>query len=309
MPCLLLVGSHPDLPQMLSCTWMAGVPALTLIPHTESTSFAAAAQAFADLHYATSTAQLATPATGEDFGHKISRAAETLAACRADGAGEKVRGPRVARDGSDDIGEAVSRAKTLRDSSDDIGEAISRARVARDGSDDIGEAVSRGLASGGSCMQSGVQTATTVEDTGLGQAVGRPGRSGADKSGKSLSAGAVELPGEASVPTTEIAASASVVPAASPLLPQTVTHTDRHTAKQAQGDADTCGETEQEAGRAHGGKQTESGSQPVEAAEMLDRLRGAPVIVAEQGSAHERLQQLASPVASELLVFEDRWVP
>ena len=71
MPCLLLVGSHPDLPQMLSCTWTTGVPALTLIPHTESTSFAAAAQAFADLHYATSTAQLATPTIEYYFGHKF----------------------------------------------------------------------------------------------------------------------------------------------------------------------------------------------------------------------------------------------
>ena len=67
-------------------------------------------------------------------------------------------------------------------------------------------------------MQSGVQTATPGKDTGVGQAAGRPGRSGADKSGRSLSGGAVELPGEASVSTAELAASASVVAAACYLL-------------------------------------------------------------------------------------------
>lgn len=63
---------------MLSCTWSGGVPTLSLIPHTDPPSFAAAAQVFASTHYAHQNAHTPNPsnavtAASDDVGQKVSR--------------------------------------------------------------------------------------------------------------------------------------------------------------------------------------------------------------------------------------------
>ena len=75
---------------MLSCSWAGGLPTLTLIPHTDPPTFAAAAQAFAALHYsqhkpaaATATAVLGQHTSrdsymsNEDFGQPMNRVGAT----------------------------------------------------------------------------------------------------------------------------------------------------------------------------------------------------------------------------------------
>ncbi|KAL0021447.1 hypothetical protein WJX79_000584 [Trebouxia sp. C0005] len=85
---LARTGTYPDLPHMLSCSWAAGVPTLSLIPHTDFPSFAAAAQAFHTTHYASKASQLAS-SFAEDFGRKIGRAAAPAAAANGEDIGEK----------------------------------------------------------------------------------------------------------------------------------------------------------------------------------------------------------------------------
>ena len=86
---------------MLSCSWCAGLPTLTLIPHTDTPSFATAAQAFANMHYAKSTAHLDSAA--DDMGEKMSRAALSA------GKGRSLQGSRTSNASSDDLGERISR--------------------------------------------------------------------------------------------------------------------------------------------------------------------------------------------------------
>ena len=115
-------GAHPDLPQMISCSWTGGLPTLSLIPHTDPPTFAAAAQAFATVHYPqhqavstpTSHSQHTSrdiPTTSEDAGQPIRRVSTTarkVKALAADDFGEKItRGTAVPEE---DCGQQMSRA-------------------------------------------------------------------------------------------------------------------------------------------------------------------------------------------------------
>lgn len=115
-------GAHPDLPQMISCSWTGGLPTLSLIPHTDPPTFAAAAQAFATVHYPqhqavstpTSHSQHTSrdiPTTSEDAGQPIRRVRTTsskVKALAADDFGEKItRGTAVPEE---DCGQQMSRA-------------------------------------------------------------------------------------------------------------------------------------------------------------------------------------------------------
>lgn len=136
---------------MLSCSWAAGVPTLSLIPHTDFPSFAAAAQAFHTTHYASKASQLAS-SFAEDFGRKIGRAAAPAAAANGEDIGEKVSRATVkpAAGAAEGIGEKVSRAEVTPAAgvAEDIGEKISRATVkpAADTAKDVGTKVDGGLA-------------------------------------------------------------------------------------------------------------------------------------------------------------------
>lgn len=115
--------ANPDLPHMISCSWAGGLPTLSLLPHTDPPTFAAAAQAFAALHYphhtpvsaATDHSQRASQdisTTNEDVGRPISRegttASITVTAVAADDMGQRVdRGSAVLEE---DCGQQVSRA-------------------------------------------------------------------------------------------------------------------------------------------------------------------------------------------------------
>ena len=119
---LMHAGAHPDLPQMISCTWAGGLPTLSLIPHTDPPTFAAAAQAFATVHYPqhqavstpTSHSQHTSrdvPTTSKDAGQPIRRVSTTASkvkALAADDFGEKItRGTAVPEE---DCGQQMSRA-------------------------------------------------------------------------------------------------------------------------------------------------------------------------------------------------------
>ena len=83
----------PNLPQLLSCSWQAGVPTLTPIPHVDPPSFKASAQAFAAQHSVKLPAQLpgklsakrqvAVYPSADDMGEKISRSAVITASLPA----------------------------------------------------------------------------------------------------------------------------------------------------------------------------------------------------------------------------------
>ena len=113
-------GVDPDLPQMISCSWVGGQPTLSLIPHTDPPTLAAAAQAFAALHYAqhqpvsipadhSQHTKQATPPTSEDAGQairNISTTASKVKALAADDLGERVpRGNAVLEE---DRGQQIS---------------------------------------------------------------------------------------------------------------------------------------------------------------------------------------------------------
>ena len=106
---------------MISCSWVGGLPTLSLLPHTDPPTFAAAAQAFATLHYPHHD-PVSNPAhhrqhtsrhtrtTNEDVGQPISRANTT---------GSKVK-PVVA----DDLGKTITRGSAVME--EDYGQQISR---------------------------------------------------------------------------------------------------------------------------------------------------------------------------------------
>ena len=92
--CLLCADVWPDLPQMLSCSWQAGVPTLTPLPYTDHAGLQAAAQAFTAgqsfLHKpvsATHGKPHTTPAA-DDMGEKISRAAMMPGMPKKEGVGQ-----------------------------------------------------------------------------------------------------------------------------------------------------------------------------------------------------------------------------
>lgn len=112
---------NPDLHQMISCSWVGGLPTLSLIPHTDPPTFAAAAQAFATLHYPhhhpvsnpanhrQHTSQH-TPTTNEDVGQPISRVSTTASKVKAVVA--------------DDLSERITRGSAVLE--EDCGQQISR---------------------------------------------------------------------------------------------------------------------------------------------------------------------------------------
>ncbi len=147
---------------MLSCSWTAGVPTLSLIPHTDFPSFAAAAQAFHSTHYASNATQLAS-SFAQNFGSKIGRGAATTAAASGDDMGEKISrvSVKLAAGNAEDIGEKVSRAKVMPAASvvEDVGDKDSRVEVmpAAGSVGDVGQKVDRIAV---------VPTANTGGDTG-----------------------------------------------------------------------------------------------------------------------------------------------
>lgn len=120
---LVHADAHPDLPHMVSCSWAGGLPTLSLLPHTHPPTFAAAAQAFAALHYphpkpVSATADHSQHATrdisttNEDVGRPIGRDSTTASimatAVAADDMGQRVeRGSAILEE---DCEQQVSRA-------------------------------------------------------------------------------------------------------------------------------------------------------------------------------------------------------
>lgn len=118
-------GAGSDLPQMISCSWVGGLPTLSLIPHTDPPSFAAAAQAFAALHYA----QHQTWSTPTDHGQHVSRDTPTT---------------------NEDVGQPISRVSTTASKvkalpADDVGKRIMQGTTVLE--EDCGQQISRSLGS------------------------------------------------------------------------------------------------------------------------------------------------------------------
>ncbi|KAL0050812.1 hypothetical protein WJX82_007614 [Trebouxia sp. C0006] len=298
---LVGTGIYPDLPHMLSCSWTAGVPTLSLIPHTDFPSFAAAAQAFHTAHHANNATQLAS-SFAQDFGHKIGRgAAATTAAASGDDMGEKVSRATVklAAGVAEDIGERVNRAKvtpaagTVEDvgqkvnsglavaptakTGGGIGNQISGLAPAKSNDSNVSDDVNRAAAQAGSKADSKADTkgARAASDSNLGQEVSRP--SSTENVKTVVSDGSTE-----SLPEALGSTSAQSVAAAASLVPK------------AQSSMNKLSEAQQHRGISRDCIPLESHKAFVGLAAKPTRRQGA------------QTEQLARPGDATLLVFEDR---
>jgi len=296
----LIAGTYPDLPYMLSCSWTAGVPTLSLIPHTNFPNFAAAAQAFHSVHYASVATRLAS-SFAQEFSHKIGRAPATTAADNCDDIGEKVSRATVklAAGAAEDIGEKVSRAKVTpaagavedvgekanriavaptANSGGDIGKMISGVAVAKRDDFNISDNVSRAAGQAGSRSKADTKGARAARNSNLGQKVSRP--SSTEKLKTAVSDHSADCLPEAlgSTSAQSAAAAASLVP-------------------KAQSSMDKLWEPKQHAGNSHDCIPLESHVTPV-------GLAANPI--RKQGAQASQAEQLASPGDAALLVFEDR---
>ncbi len=292
---------------MLSCSWTAGVPTLSLIPHTDFPSFAAAAQAFHIAHYTSSATQLASSfAQDSRIGSRIGRGAATTAAASSDDISEKASRATVklAAVNAEDIGEKVSRAKvtpaagTVEDvgkqvNSDlalaptastlgDIGKQISRVAVAKRDDSYVSDDVNRAAGQAGSKADAtGATGARAASDSKLGQEVSRPSSADPEKLKTAVADGSAECFPEAldSTSAQSAAAAASLVPEA---------HSSGNKLSEL---------TKQDAGNSHDCIPPESHVTPGGLAAKPTRRQSAQASQAEQ---------LASPGDAALLVFEDR---
>ncbi|DBA79811.1 hypothetical protein WJX77_011348 [Trebouxia sp. C0004] len=289
-------GTYPDLPHMLSCSWTAGVPTLSLIPHTDFPSFAAAAQAFHTTHYSSNVTQLAS-SSAQEFGRKIGRGAETTAAASGNDIGEKV-GRATAKPvagAAEDIGEKVSRAKvtpaagTVGDvgekvnriavastagSGGDTGKMINGVAVAKGNDLNVSETAGRAAGLAGSRSNTDAKGARASSGSSLGQEVTRPSSTKLKTAVSDCSV--AEALG--SMPAQSVAAAASLVP-------------------KAQSSMDKLWEAKHHASDSHDFIPPKSHVMPVGLAAKPARRQGAQASQAEQ---------LASPGDAALLVFEDK---
>jgi len=282
---------------MLGCSWAAGVPTLSLIPHTDFPSFAAAAQAFHIAHYTSNATQLAS-SFAPDFGRKIARGVATTVAASGDDIGEKVSRAtvKVTAGAAEDIGERVSRAKvmpsagTVEDAGQKakrtagngggIGNQISGVAPAKSNHSNISDDVSGAAAQAGSCSKAEGKGARAASDSNLEQEVSRPSSADPEKLKTTVSDSSAEgNPGAlGSTLAQSVAAAASLVPKAPSSMGK-------------------LSEAKQQAGNPHDCSPRESHAMPVGLAAKPTRRQGAQAAQAEQ---------LASPGDAALLVFEDR---
>jgi len=274
------------------------VPTLSLIPHTNFPNFAAAAQAFHSVHYASVATRLAS-SFAQEFSHKIGRAPATTAADNCDDIGEKVSRATVklAAGAAEDIGEKVSRAKVTpaagavedvgekanriavaptANSGGDIGKMISGVAVAKRDDFNISDNVSRAAGQAGSRSKADTKGARAARNSNPGQKVSRP---------SSTVKTAVSDHSADCLPEALGSTSAQSAAAAASLVPK------------AQSSMDKLWEPKQHAGNSHDCIPLESHVTPV-------GLAANPI--RKQGAQASQAEQLASPGDAALLVFEDR---
>jgi len=275
------------------------VPTLSLIPHTDFTSFAAAAQAFHIAYYASNATHLASSlaqdfgrktgrvaaASGDDLGEKVSRATVKLAAGAAEDVGERVNRAKVtpAAGTVEDVGKKVNSGLAVAPTAGtlgDIGKQISRVALAESNDSSVSETVSRAAAQAGSRSKAEAKGARAASESKLGQEVSRPSSADPEKVKTAVSDRSAECLPEALGST-----SAQSVAVAASLLPK------------AQSSMNKLWEAQQHPGISYDCIPRESHVTPVGLAAKSIRRQGAQASQAEQS---------ASPGDAALLVFEDR---
>ena len=276
------------------------MPTLSLIPHTDFPSFAAAAQVFHRAHYTSNATQLASSfaqdfgskvgrgaattaaASGDDMGEKVSRATVKLAAGNAEDIGEKVRRATVklAADIIEDVGNKVNSGLAVAQTAntgDDIANMVSGVAPAKSNDSNVSDDVNRAAAQAGSHSNAHTKGARAASDSSLGQEVSRPGSADPEMVKTAVSDGSAECLPEGVVGTSvqSVAAAASLVP-------------------KAQSSMKKLSEAKQHANNSRDCIPPESHRTPVGLAAKPTRRQGA------------QAEQLASPGDAALLVYEDR---
>ena len=167
-------GADPDLPQMISCSWVGGLPTLSLIPHTDPSTFAAAAQAFAALHYAqhqpggSTPTNLGLPPPSWVYPHRP-------------GSTPTKHRQHTSRDmptTNEDVGQPISRVSTTASkvkvsAADDVGERVMRDTAELE--EDCGQQISRTLGSDPPSSSKAAQSSRDQQPTVLRAGFARHG--------------------------------------------------------------------------------------------------------------------------------------